>query len=112
MSYRSPFDPVAPSMDVLIRHGIAKSYRFFSDPGHGWLRVEIAELIRLNLLDKITCYSYMKGKWAYLEEDCDASTFLKAKKNNHESYIIKESNANNSSTIRTYPHFQASRIDA
>lgn len=50
----------------------------FSDGGHGWLAVKRQLLIDLNILDKITQCSYQKGKTVYLEEDCDAATFLKA----------------------------------
>ena len=54
-----------------------KVYTFFNDPGHGWLRVELCELEPVK--DKISGYSYMHGKYAYLEEDCDAAVFLKHK---------------------------------
>ena len=49
---------------------------FYSDPGHGWLAVPLALLERLELLDSISHYSYMRGLLAHLEEDCDASLFL------------------------------------
>jgi len=55
-----------------------KTYTFFHDPGHGWLRVTHAELHALGIADKITPYSYTHGRHAYLEEDCDLSTFLAA----------------------------------
>lgn len=54
--------------------------RFFSDPGHGWLEVQLADIIELGLADKISDYSYMHGEYAYLEEDCDAPTFIEAAK--------------------------------
>ncbi len=53
-------------------------YTFHYDPGHGWLEVPFSMLRALNIEDKITPYSYMKGKTAFLEEDCDLSTFLQA----------------------------------
>ncbi len=49
---------------------------FHSDPGHGWLAVKLSELERLELMDKITSYSYQSGEMAYLEEDCDMSTYF------------------------------------
>jgi hypothetical protein len=55
-----------------------KTYVFHSDPGHGWLAVKKSELRYLNLEQKISTYSYMKGDTVYLEEDCDASEFVKA----------------------------------
>jgi hypothetical protein len=57
-----------------------KKYTFYSDPGHGWIEVDIPELIRLGIFLDISSYSYVNGKKAYLEEDMDAGTFLNAKK--------------------------------
>ena len=51
-------------------------FKFYSDPGHGWIAVKIKLLEELGVADKISSYSYMKGSTAYLEEDCDASTFF------------------------------------
>ena len=58
----------------------SKTYIFHSDPGHGWLAVKLKELQELGIADKISSYSYQKGKTVYLEEDCDMSIFIKAKK--------------------------------
>jgi len=49
---------------------------FYSDPGHGWLAVPLELLDRLQLLDRVSHYSYIRGRLAHLEEDCDASLFL------------------------------------
>ena len=54
-------------------------YRFFNDPGHGWLEVPLKELQELGLVGKISAYSYRQGSNAYLEEDCDMTAFLTAK---------------------------------
>jgi hypothetical protein len=56
-----------------------KVYFCHSDAGHGWLAVKRAELVRLGIADKITHFSYQRGKTVYLEEDCDCSLFFKAK---------------------------------
>lgn len=53
-------------------------FKFYTDPGHGWLAVKIKALKDLGIADKITSCSYTKGKTAYLEEDCDAATFVTA----------------------------------
>ena len=53
-------------------------FTFHCDPGHGWLEVPFSMLRNLQIEDKISPYSYMKGKTAFLEEDCDLSTFLQA----------------------------------
>jgi hypothetical protein len=52
--------------------------RYISDPGHGWLEVPRAMLTALDIQDRITPYSYLRGALAYLEEDLDMSTFLQA----------------------------------
>ena len=54
-------------------------YHFYQDAGHGWLKVKKSELFKLGIADKITPYSYQYKEWAYLEEDCDLSTFFQAK---------------------------------
>jgi len=56
-----------------------KTYTFFQDGGHGWLKVKKSELEALGIADKITRYSYEYKEWVYLEEDCDLSTFFNAK---------------------------------
>lgn len=48
--------------------------RWYSDPAHAWLRISRKDAIKLDILDKISAYSYMseKGQYLYLEENCDA----------------------------------------
>jgi len=53
-------------------------FRFYSDPGHGWMAVTIDELKELGIENLITSCSYKRGSTAYLEEDQDASTFIHA----------------------------------
>jgi hypothetical protein len=53
-------------------------FDFYADPSHGWLKVPLIALTKLDIADKITAYSYMRGLYAYLEEDSDASTFITA----------------------------------
>ena len=52
----------------------------FEDPSHGWYKVPVALLERLNILSKISGFSYVShdGTTAYLEEDCDADVFFQA----------------------------------
>ena len=52
-----------------------KTFDFISDPGHGWVKVPVSLLQNLGISREITTYSYMRGAYAYLEEDCDAATF-------------------------------------
>ena len=88
-----------------------KKYHFYSDPGHGWLKVSIKELIKLGIAEKITGYSYRKGNFAYLEEDCDVSTFADSKKispKDFENHIYYHS-ANKMSKIRNYSSYYYSK---
>lgn len=57
---------------------VRKEYKFYSDAGHGWLAVKIVDCFLLGVAHKITPYSYVRGLTAYLEEDCDAPTYLQA----------------------------------
>ena len=83
-------------------------YKFYSDSGHGWLAVKRQELIDLNLINRISHYSYQRGKTVYLEEDCDASLFFQAKgllsyEMSKEHFIEKHSDR---SPIRSYDSFK------
>ena len=56
-----------------------EKYTFHSDPGHGWLEVELAELGELKIAHLISSYSYLHRGIVYLEEDMDLGTFRCAK---------------------------------
>ena len=60
---------------------MTEKYKFISDPGHGWLRVPLLEILALGIADEISTCSYLgfKGRHVYLEEDCDLSVFCRAK---------------------------------
>jgi hypothetical protein len=84
-------------------------YTFHTDPGHGWLEVPQAELERLGILDKISHYSYqsrfaaINAPFCYLEEDCDAAIFHRAKEEAQESYRIEERHIDRDHWIRELP---------
>ena len=75
-------------------------YTFHTDPGHGWLEVGLQELHDLGIYDQITAYSYVKGDRAYLEEDCDAGTFIRALKAQGQDFQYNTVNTNNDHWIR------------
>lgn len=80
------------------------TYTMYADPGHAWLKVPKARIQTLGL--KITSYSYERNEWAYLEEDVDAPTFIKAAQALGENVKIRESVARErSSKIRSYRSF-------
>jgi hypothetical protein len=81
-----------------------KTFTYYNDPGHGWLKVDWTELKRLGLnpTDFSRC-SYRRRNTFYLEEDCDAPKFIEAwEANNGTKIKLAERHANNSSRIRNY----------
>lgn len=76
------------------------NYTFHADPGHAWLEVPMTEILALGIDDQISRYSYRKGDTAYLEEDCDASVFLRAKEARGEAFKLNDINTNHDSFIR------------
>lgn len=86
---------------------------FFTDPGHGWLQVPTAELVRLGIVDKISTCSYIsrEGTLAYLEEDCDYGVYFKAAGLTHETAErIPTQHTNYDSFIRRLPMFDKQRV--
>lgn len=57
-----------------------KIYDFISDPGHGWLKVPMMDLMASGISGQISEYSYQTRDFAFLEEDCDAGIFIEAEK--------------------------------
>ena len=78
--------------------------KLYTDPGHGWVAVKRKLLDELGIADKITYFSFQKGKTVYLEEDCDLSVFLKAKKEAGEEVEMLEVYQENT-PIRSYPSY-------
>lgn len=85
-----------------------KTFPFFSDPGHGWLAVPKTMLRELGIANKITSCSYQRKEMAYLEEDCDLSTFVEAYEGTYgERPKFEEINSNGESPIRGYRCYEA-----
>ena len=78
--------------------------RYITDPGHGWLEVPKSLLVELEIQDKITDYSYEKGTMAYLEEDCDMATFMRACYENKLAVTVDEIYQDRT-PIRNYNHY-------
>ena len=51
---------------------------WYTDASHGWLKVKYSELEELGIQAKISSFSYRNGDDVYLEEDCDAMTYIEA----------------------------------
>mgnify|MGYP001033138093 CR=1 FL=1 len=77
--------------------------KVYTDPGHGWAKVPKSLLSELGVAEKITPFSYMRGDYAYLEEDLDVTTLEKALKEAGIKYEFKVYTAKyRASRIRNY----------
>jgi hypothetical protein len=81
---------------------------FYEDPGHGWLAVPLELLDRLGLVDKVSTYSYIRGRFAHLEEDCDYSLFWAAAQNAGLEIHVRTRRTDNRSRIRSYSCYHPS----
>ncbi len=87
-----------------------KTYKFYADPGHGWLAVKITELMELGIITQISNYSYMRGGTAYIEEDMDVSLFFNAYRDKYgvePKHTYKHTN--NRSPIRNYDGYNRNK---
>jgi len=84
-----------------------KTIKLFSDAGHGWAEVSLSELKQLNILDKITSYSYIFKNNAYLEEDCDLSTYIRALEENNVTFVFEDNYQGDNSPIRSYGRYNS-----
>lgn len=84
-------------------------FNMISDPGHGWLSVNMKHLIELNIVDQISPYSYFNKNCVYLEEDCDMSVFLKAARAAGWDFTIVEKYQEKTS-IRSFPSYTKSNL--
>jgi hypothetical protein len=97
------------------------AHEFYADGQHGWLRVPRKRLEKLGIHEKISSFSYMRGDWVYLEEDCDMGIYYDAlfkhlnyceaaPEERHNFHIefnhrIKASHTNKRSRLRSYESY-------
>ena len=82
----------------------------YSDSMHGGVKVELSEIYELNIQDKISSYSYMNDRHAFLEEDSDLTTYINAlKTKGYKVKLITKSTVNKSS-IRDLKPFDTKNI--
>lgn len=83
-----------------------KTFHFYSDPGHGWMKVPYEAINRLGIGHKISSFSYERGCSVYLEEDRDALYFLNAlRENGIDNYKLIQHNTDRMSKIRSYASY-------
>ena len=78
---------------------------YHTDGGHGWVETDKALLKQLKIDNLITGWSYERGDKAYLEEDCDLSTLIKALEAENIQYKLIEVYKDHS-PIRNYSQYQ------
>ena len=97
-------DRVAKAIQARITK--SKTYKWYSDAGHAWLKVSIKEVKDLDICHKISSYSYINNGNVYLECDCDAELFINAKEQATNSTLnFDEVNCGDNSTIRNFNRF-------
>lgn len=88
------------------------SFDFYEDPGHGWVKVSKALLTELGIADKVSAYSYKRGEFAYLEEDCDGTLFVDAIGAKGVIPKFREHTADRYSKIRSYEPYKPFEVKA
>lgn len=78
---------------------------FYTDPAHGWLEVNRADLDALDIAHKVSRYSYEKGSRVYLEEDCDAPLYMQAANAKGWLFTMKDCYADRS-PVRDFARYQ------
>ena len=82
------------------------TFDFYSDPGHGWLKVSKSLLLKIigaQWRSVFTPFSYERGDFVYLEEDCDLSRFINWMESVGLTVNIRQRpQSNNRSRIRSY----------
>lgn len=71
-----------------------RQYTLIEDPGHSWLEVPVKDVREAGVFNQITNFSPVKRGKMYLEEDCDAPTFLLALQAKKVKVDIKEIHVN------------------
>ena len=79
---------------------------YHTDPAHGWLEVNRGDLEALNIAHRISRYSYQKDDRVFLEEDADASDYLRAAGKKGWTITTTEKHTNHDSFIRNLQSFK------
>jgi hypothetical protein len=77
----------------------------YTDPGHGWAKVKKSVLANLGIAELVSPYSYQRGDYAYLEEDCDLSLLCKRLLENNTNAKFVPRHTDKESRIRSYERY-------
>ena len=82
----------------------------YSDPGHAWAKVKRIVLHNLGIANDISSYSYQRGEYVYLEEDCDLTTLCMALNQRNTRVKFVEKRTDRDSRIRSYERYKPLNI--
>lgn len=82
------------------------NFTFYTDPGHGWVKVPLTFLVKLGLEKEISYFSYYRKGYVYLEEDSDLAKFIHKMKEKEIEINFITKNTNRSSKIRSYDSYE------
>lgn len=85
-------------------------FDFYSDPGHGWVKVPKSLIKKLGIEEKISVHSYMLGDNVYLEEDSDLTKFIKVMRSIGKTVEFREHHTDRTSRIRNYQMYQVKDV--
>ena len=88
-----------------------KKLFFHNDAGHGWLAVPRKLIKELGIEEKISAFSYIRGKTVYLEEDDDCFCFFEAIKEAGRAFLLVEKYKVRS-PIRGYDFYSIEKFNA
>lgn len=83
----------------------------YNDPAHGWVKVTRKQLVKWGLVDKVSSYSYAKGGYVYLEEDCDATILFNRLEEMGVPFSIRDKYSNKMSKVRLYGDYNPTEIE-
>jgi len=82
-------------------------FRYYQDPGHGWVAIKIKLLKKLGIAEQISSFSYMRNDKAFLEEDCDMARLINRLDELGITYEFIECHSSKQSKIRNYPCYNS-----
>ena len=78
-------------------------YTAHNDPGHGWLEVPASLVTALDVHPSEYSYRSRDGGTLYLEEDCDAPTFIRAYEVKYGTVHVVDMYHNRDCFVRSLP---------
>lgn len=84
--------------------------KVINDPSHGWGSVSLKLLEQLDLIDKISQYSYMTNTRAYLEYHSDLNKLFEKLKEKNIEYEVTSSHLEKTN-IRSFPPFNKEKLN-